>query len=464
MASDPIFGRTDELGILATFFDGEATGARALLIEGDAGIGKSTVWREAIRIAGGTGRVLTSRPSEAEARLSFTILGDLLMPALDDGVLARLSVGQRRGLEAALLLADTGQSHPDGRAVALAVLGVLRALAETGPVTIGVDDVQWADAPSARALAFAFRRLETEPITVVAARRSGAGSAEPLDLVHLAPGLERIALGSLDETSLGALLRHRLGREIPPPLVKKIHDQTEGNPFFAIEVGRALGNEIPSLRPGDPLPVPRDLGEILSRRVAALSLETRDACLLLSASASRSRDSVEAAGGSAAGIRAAVAEGIAAAHGARLEFTHPLLASTVYLSASAEERRHAHARLAEVASDPEEHARHLALSAAGPSEEVAAALDEAARHARQRGAPLAAAELFELAASLTPPSSDQILTRELMAASNLFDAGDAEGARVMVEDLAAAPRAGPGSCRCAPRARDHELERRPPRL
>lgn len=447
MASDPIFGRTDELKILATFFEGETTGARALLIEGDAGIGKSTVWREAIRIACRKGRVLTSRASEAETRLSFTILGDLLMPALDDEVLARLPVGQRRGLEAALLLTDTGQAHPDGRAVALAVLGVLRVLAESGPVTVGVDDLQWADAPSARALAFAFRRLETEPITVVAARRSGAVSPDPLDLVHVAPGLERIALGSLDETSLGALLRHRLGREISQPLVKKIYDQTAGNPFFAIEIGRALGNQIPSLRPGDPLPVPRDLAEILSRRVAALSLDTRDACLLLSASASRSLDSVEAAGGSVAGIRTAVAEGIAAMRGARLEFTHPLLASTVYLSASAEERRDVHARLAEVASDPEEHARHLAMSATGPSEEVAAALGEAARHARQRGAPLAAAELFELAASLTPPSSDLILTRKLMAASNLFDAGDAEGARVMVEDLL--PRLERGSARAA---------------
>ena len=447
MALEAIFGRTDELSLIATFVEGERTGAHGLLIEGDAGIGKSTVWREAIRIADGRGRVLTSRASEAEARLSFAILGDLLVPALDDEVLARLPNGQRRGLEVALLLADTEQARPDPRAVALAVLGVLRALSDRGPVTIAVDDVQWVDAPSARTLAFALRRLETEPITVVAARRSGAWSREQLDLAKVVLGLERMTLGSLDEASLGRLLRRRLSRELPPPLVKKIHEQTAGNPFFAIEVGRALGGGIASLRPGDPFPVPRELEPILQLRLSALSVDTRGACLLVAASALPSRDVVEAAGGSTAGIQGAIAEGILGVQGARLEFTHPLLASTVYGSSSAEERRGAHARLAEVSSDPEERARHLAKSAPGPREEIASALDGAALHARNRGAPLAAAELFELAATLTPAPSDLIPGRHLRAASNLYDAGDAQGARDMVEGLLL--RLDPGPARAA---------------
>ncbi|HEX6399813.1 MAG TPA: AAA family ATPase, partial [Actinomycetota bacterium] len=435
LAPDTIFGRTDELSVVATFFGGEPTGVQGLLIEGDAGIGKSTVWREAIRHAAGRSRVLTSRASEAEARLSFAILGDLLVPSLDDEVLTRLPVGQRRGLEAALLLADPGQARPDPRAVGLAVLGILRALAERGPLTIAVDDVQWIDGPSARTLAFAVRRLETEPITLVAARRSGTGSRELLDLARLVPALERITLGSLDEASLGRLLRRSLARELPPPLVKKIHERTAGNPFFAIEVARVLGGRSLSLRPGDPLPIPRDLGEILHLRLSALSNDARNACILMAASPFPSRDVVEAAGGSMAGIREAIAEGTVGVQGARLEFTHPLLASTVYDSASADERRGAHARLAEVASDSEERARHLAMSASGPSEEVAEALDGAAAHARNRGAPLAAAELFELAATLTPPSSDLVLARRLQSASNLYDAGDAQGARDMVGGL-----------------------------
>jgi hypothetical protein len=436
LAPHTIIGRAEELGFVTRFLDRETSGVHGLLIEGDAGIGKTTVWREAVRIADGAGLVLTSRAAEAETRLSFTLLGDLLVPALDEDVLARLPVTQRRGLEVALLLAKPTRTRPDARAVSLAVLAVLRALATKGPVTIAVDDVQWVDAPSARTLAFALHRLEAEPVTVVAARRLGPGLGEPLDLVHiLSTALERITLAPLDETSLGRLLRQRLDREFPPPLVKKIHQQTAGNPFFAIEVGRALGGETPSLQPGEPLPVPHDLEELLRRRLSGLSSAARDACLLIAASAASSRNVAEAAGGSDAGIREAVDEGTVAVHGTRLEFTHPLLASTLYGSASAHERRRVHARLTEVATDPEERARHLALATDGPNEDVAATLDDAGRHAHNRGAPLAAAELLELAANLTPPPSDLIRVRRLTAAGHLFDAGDGEGARGMVERL-----------------------------
>ncbi len=445
MAPDTIIGRADELGAVERFFDLEPSGARGLLIEGDAGIGKTTVWREAVRIAEGTGTVLASRASEAEAQLSFTVLGDLLVPALNDEVLAGLPVGQRRALEVALLLAEHASTRPDARAISLAVLAVLRALTSAHAVTIAVDDVQWVDAPSARALTFALRRLEAEPIAFVGARRVGSGAGEPIDLVRDLPGgLERLTITQLDESSLGRLLRRRLDREFPPPLVKKIHEEAAGNPFFAIEIGRALGTETPSSLPRKPLPVPRDLRDLLHRRLSALSGGARSTSLLVAASPAPTLDVVEAAGGSAVGVDEAVDEGILATQGTRLEFTHPLLASSVYGTASSKERRRAHQRLAEVVSDPEERARHLALSAEGPSEDVAAALHAAAARAHDRGARLAAAELYELAATLTPPPSDQIRQRHLAAAEALFDAGDADGAREMVEDVLRQLDPGPG--------------------
>jgi DNA-binding CsgD family transcriptional regulator len=436
VAPHSIIGRAQELDIVVRFFDGEPSNAHGLLIEGEAGIGKTSVWREAVRIAEGRGLVLTSRASDAEARLAFTVLGDLLVPALNDDVLAELPVGQRRAIEAALLLAEPTRTRPDSRAVSLAVLAVLRVLAANGPMTIAVDDVQWVDTPSARTLAFALRRLEAEPVRVITARWLEPGSKEPLDLLHTLPGgLERLTLNPLDEAPLGRLLRRHLDRGFPPPLVRKIHEQTGGNAFFAIEVARALGDEIPSLQPGEPLPVPSDLEGLLHRRVSALSADARTASLLLAASSGPSRDAVEAAGASAAGIQEAIEEGIIAAQRTRLEFTHPLLASTVYGNASARERRRAHSRLAQVATDPEERARHLALASTSPNEEVATALDDAAQHACGRGAPLAAAELFELAATLTPPPSDLVRLRHMYAAENLFDAGDGEGARGMLEQL-----------------------------
>ncbi len=436
VAPDAILGRTSELAVVARFFDRDASGTHGLLIEGEAGIGKTTVWREAVRIAGSRGRVLTSRASETEARLSFTVLGDLLAPVLDEDVLAHLPSGQRGGLEVALLLAESTRARPDARAVSLAVLAVLRVLAQEGPVTVAVDDVQWVDAPSARTLEFAIRRLHVEPVTVVSARRLEPGSGYPPDLVRDLPGgFERISLGPLDEVSLGRLLRRHLERQFPPPLVKRIHEETRGNPFFAIEVGRFLGDETPSLRPGKPLPVPRDLEALLHGRLSQLSAGARTASLIIAASPVPSREVVEAAGASAGGIQAAAEAGIVTVQGARLEFTHPLLASTVYGTASAGERRRVHARLAEGASDLEERARHLALSTVGTSEEVASALDDAALHAEDRGAPLAAAALFELATKLTPRTSDRIRIRHRAACANLVDAGDGEGAREMVERL-----------------------------
>lgn len=443
MASDTIIGRADELAAVELFFRREPSGARGLLIEGDAGIGKTTVWREAVSVAGGSGSVLVSRASEAEARLSFTVLGDLLVPALNDDVLAELPVGQRRALEVALLLADHA-TRPDARAVSLAVLGVMRAIARTRAVTIAVDDVQWVDAPSARALTFALRRLEGEPVTVVAARRTEPGTGDPVDLVQGLPGgLERITLVQLDEASLGRLLRRSLDRELPPPLVTKIYEQTAGNPFYALEVGRALGTESPPTLPGEPLPLPRDLEGLLRRRLSELSPAARDACLLIAASPVPTDDVVETAGGSRASVEEAIDRGIVTAQGSKLEFTHPLLASTVYRSASAADRRRAHSRLARVPSDPEERARHLALSVDGPVRDVAEALDLAAVHAIDRGALLAAAELYELAATRTPPPSDLIRVRRLAAAEALFDAGDAVRAREMVEDIIGGSDPGP---------------------
>lgn len=435
MAPDTIIGRTHELGVVASVFDRD-TGAHGLLIEGEAGIGKTTVWREAVRIAKGNSLVLTSRASEAEARLSFTVLGDLLHPAVDAGVLEGLTGGQRRALEAALLLADATPARPDHRAVALAALAALRTLAETAPLTIAIDDVQWVDAPSARTLAFALRRLEVEPVAVVVARRLEPGSRDPLDLAHTLPGgLERLALAPLDVATLGRVLRRALDRPFPPPLVRKIHEQTGGNPFFAIEVGRALGDDPSSMHPGEPLPAPPDLEVLLRRRLSALSPDAREMSLLVAAASTPTLELVDSAGASAGAIGETIDAGIVTLRGSRLEFTHPLLASTVYKAAPARERLRAHARLAAIASDPEDRARHLALSSERPNADVAAALDDAAQHARDRGAPLAAAELLELASGLTPPSSDLAALRIWQSAAHLFDAGDGEGARMQLEQL-----------------------------
>src|SRR5215831_2181141 len=176
-----VVGRDREMAAVAAFLDALPSGPGGLVLEGAAGIGKTTVWRAGA--AGAAGRsftVLSCRPAESEARLSFAPLGDLLDGVLDRA-LPRLPPPQRRALEVALLLADPAGSPPEPRAVAVAFLAVIRHLSASRPVVLAVDDLQWLDDPSARVLEFALRRLSGEPAGLLASARdpgawaSGAG-------------------------------------------------------------------------------------------------------------------------------------------------------------------------------------------------------------------------------------------------------------------------------------------------
>jgi DNA-binding CsgD family transcriptional regulator len=443
VTKDSILGREEELATIARFMGDDRSGFRALLLEGEAGIGKTTLWREALRLARGKGLVLTSRAAQVETRLSFAVLGDLLSPAFE-GVLEELPPSQRGALEAALLLGPT-RSRPDARAVSLAVLGVLRSLASAGPVTIAIDDVQWTDTPSARALAFALRRLDDGSISVVAARRVAPGLADPLDLAGLAPYVHVLTLGPITPTTLGRLLGERLGRPFGSPLVKRIHEGSGGNPFFAIEIGRALGSDEPNPRPGEPLPVPMNLQDLLGRRLSALSASASRALLIAACSSLPTPALLEDAGAERSGLEEAEEAGIVELREEAIRFTHPLLASAVYAGASSRKLRDVHALLAHIATDPEERARHLALSIVSPNEAAAAALEHAAQQAEARGAPAAASELYQLAATVTPPEMiERLLRLRHGVVGNLWAAGDIVGARDLQQRLFEQLEPGPG--------------------
>jgi DNA-binding CsgD family transcriptional regulator len=432
---ETILGRDEELASVDGFIRDDQAGSRALLIEGDAGIGKTTLWRRAVRLAERNGCVITSRASEVEAKLTFTVLGDLLGPVLDRTI-DDLPLGQRRALEAALWLSDTAAGRPDIRAVSLATLGVFRALTAEGPLTIAIDDVQWVDGPSSRALSFALRRLEDESIVVVAARRRVPGLQDPLSLASLEARLFRLDLGAMEPGPLGRLLRQRLDRDFPLPAVAQIHRASRGNPFYAIEIGRSLPADGPSLSPSEPLPIPSDLEDLLRARVSALSRPAQDALLLAAAAAEPTQDLLETAGAHPSFLAEAEATGVVKVHAAAIEFAHPLLASAVYGGASTAERRSAHRRLATIVSGTEEAARHLALSAEGPDERIAAQLGGAGSQAETHGSPQAAAELFLLAAQLTPSDeTESWRIRMQNAAWNMFDAGEAAQARRLVERI-----------------------------
>ena len=442
--TEPILGRDPELSEIGSFLDAVAGDPAGLILEGEAGIGKTTLWRSAVTMSRQRGyRVLSCRPAESEVRLSFAGLGDLLdveLPVLPDP--------QQRALDSALLREDGPGPAPDQRAISLATLGVVRSLAESGTLVIAVDDVQWLDRPSARVLAFTVRRLEGLPVGVLIAFRLGSDE-EPLGLVRAGPALpvRRLHLGPLSERAVTRMVRSRIVGNLPHPVLIRLHRLSGGNPFFALETARALTAEgTPSA--GVPLPIPDDLKGIPERRLAALPASASEQLLTVAAASKPTEDLVLAVARrpreAREGLRLAEEADVIHRAVGRIAFTHPLLGSTVYARASGDDRRRVHRRLARTVTDPEERARHLALGATGPDRQVAAALDGAAEHARARGAPGAAAELAELARDLTPAADTEgILRRTGAAADHHFDAGDAVRSTALLEEAIRAMPPGP---------------------
>ena len=177
-----VIGRDHELHSIEAFLERINDGPVALVLSGEAGIGKTILWEAGVEQATERyGRVLSHRSVEAEALLSFAGLSDLLAPVFDD-VAPALAPLRRRALEVALLLAEPGNESSDPRAIGLALLDVLRVLAEDSPVVVALDDVQWLDTSSAAVLQIALRRLRDERVGLLATLRKLPEIAAPFEL------------------------------------------------------------------------------------------------------------------------------------------------------------------------------------------------------------------------------------------------------------------------------------------
>ena len=443
------FGREAELARVSSFLDAVPDGPDALVLGGEAGIGKSAVWLDALGDARTRSyRVLSSRPTESEAKLSFAAVGDLLDGVVDE-VLDALPAPQRTALEVALLRAEAGASPPDRRTLSSAFHGALMTLATTGPLVLAIDDVQWLDLPSARVLEFAIRRLHDVPIGILVTARAEENDPLPLGLDRALPAerIHRLLVGPITQAATRDLLNEELSTRLPRSVLLEIHGTAAGNPFLALELGRAILRKGIDREPAGSLPVPSTLIDLVADRLAGLSDPVRHV-LLLAAAASQPTATViaQAIGGTDADrdIEAALDEGVIEASGGRIRPTHPLLATVQYSVSSGPERRDAHRGLAAVAIDQEEQARHLALAADRPNEDVAAALAAAARQASARGAPDTAASLVDLARDLTPADNvEERIHRTIHAGQFAFEAGDLDKAASYLEEAVASTPAGP---------------------
>ncbi len=428
-----VIGRERELaegnGLLAE----AALRSCGLLLVGVPGIGKTTIWSAVVEEAATRGfRVLIARPSEAERDLAFAVLGDLFA-TVDVSASTELPPMQREALEQALRRSETG-SIVDPTAVALATLGVLERLADAAPTLLAVDDLQWADTPSLRALTFAYRRLGTARLALAATARSGFES----DLTRLearqGSALDRIEIRGLGDRHLAQLVFDRTGRTLSPPQLRRLVELSGGSPYYALELAET----------GDAgLDVPENLVAALRVRLGTLTDEARTAAV---AAAVLGRFDEVIGASHRAGLAELLGCGIVDRRSGKLRFAHPLLASTVLEMHTTAERRMVHLWLTGVLEDPDERALHLGRGTDSRSEAVARELEAAAGRVDARGAPETAATLAERAAELTPESDTAARTRRLLLAADLYQAAGEGGTHVLplLERLAETLPAGPG--------------------
>jgi DNA-binding CsgD family transcriptional regulator len=426
-----LVSRTSELGAIADFLDTVASEPTGLMFDGAPGVGKTTLWLAAIDEASRRGMfVMSSRAAAGESVMAYASLADLLS-GVDADVLAGLPKPQRLGLERALLRREAAPEDPtDQRTVAAGLLSVLNVLAEQSPVVIAIDDLQWLDPSTQYVVAFASRRLHGR-VGVVATVRSGAVEGMPRLQLPRPDTTVRKKIRPFDREDLQAVIAERLGRTFTSSTFDKIYAVSDGNPFYALEFAHSLTDDTAATNVG----LPDSLAGVVRARLTGLE-EADDALLAIACLTAPTVElvarAIDVGNDELAGLLAdAEQRGIIEITGHRIRFTHPILSHGVYSASKPTARRGMHRRLAAAIEEPEVHARHLALAATSADTATIEALDAAAASARSRGAPAAAAELFDRAIAL----GDDRPERQIASAGCHLDASNSARARALLEPV-----------------------------
>jgi DNA-binding CsgD family transcriptional regulator len=407
-----LYGRDAELAALSALLDQAREGTSGtLVLRGDPGIGKTALISHIASRADGF-RVIRGAGIEEESELPFAGLHLLLRPALDR--IDALPDVQAEALRGALGLARAGA--PDRFLVGLAVLSLLAELAADQPLLCVVDDAQWLDRASADALLFAARRLDSESIVLLLSARAGAFPAA---------GLPELTLRGLSAQAATELL----GDGLPASRRYRVLAEAAGNPLALLELPRVTGAQ-----PEAPLPLTDRLRGAFESQLTGLPELT--GIMLLVAAAEGTGDlapilrAAGTLGASLADLDAARTAGLIEVNGSALSFRHPLIRAAVHHAAPLALRRRVHQALAAALDAPgqaDRRAWQLAAAAAGPDEEIAAALERAAAQVRERGGDTGALAWYRRAAEL---STDPVAKagRLTLAAETAAGSGDLDQA------------------------------------
>lgn len=425
-----LHGRDTERARLAAVIDAARDGrAGALIVSGEAGVGKSALLEDALGLAAGM-QVLRAQGLESESPLAFAGLHQLLGPVL--ALLERLPAPQARALRVAF-----GQEEGDrveSFMVGLATLAMLTEAAEAGPVLCLVDDAQWLDTATTDAVMFAARRLQADPVALIFTARDGdARTFAPQDVPVL-------ALTGLDRSAARSLMSERSGVLLPEDVAEELLSQTNGNPLALVELPSTLTRD--QLVGTAPLPAQVHLTDTVQRafldRCRRLPEEIQTLLLVAAADDSASLAVVTRAaatlGVGTSAINIAEQAQLLVTYRDNIQVRHPLVRSAVYQAATGHERRTVHRALAEAlgeSSDPDRQAWHWAASVDGPDPVVAQALLDLGVRAERRGGHAAASAAYARAAELTADERVRA-ERQYAAARNAWAAGDAVRARVLL--------------------------------
>lgn len=461
-----IVGRDRELALLVDFVATMSDGTSVFLLDGEAGIGKSTLWTKGVELAAEANvMVLSAQPAESEGDVAYAVLGDLLR-FVDPRDFDALPGPQRIALRTVALLDDPGTTPIDARTVGVAVAALFARLTADGPTVVAIDDCQWADEESAAALSFAIRRQSDHRVSLLLGRRTGTGlirahidrtseSKLPFDLGNSrALPLSHVVLTGLELTNVIDVVAARSPKPLSRQVLQHLAESAHGNPFLAVQLADASAR-LDEHDPNRPLVLPSSVGELLLERVARLeasistllvtvavigqpSIATTAAVLALDTEAAREL------------IDDAVGQELVTVEAGRVRCAHPLLASAVLQSSSAATQRKIHRRVAEIAEDVEEKARHLLFATDPPDPTLATLLDAAAQRAAARGAPLVGATFADRARYYSTNMSgtrssvdDDVDVDRLMTAGRLYvEAGEPGPARQRFEEVL--ERLGPG--------------------